>query len=81
MGTSDGIGKRGLALCSADTRSATFARMSRGAGSRSHVQAGGGLMEGHDPLQVMTIRRFVVGLSRRCCGSAAMIGLSSPGRV
>ena len=81
MGTSDGIGKRGLTLCSADTRSATFAHMNRGAGSRSHVQAAGGMLEIHDSLQAMTIQRFVVGLSRQCCGSAAMSGLSSPGRV
>ena len=81
MCTSDGIVKRGLDICSADTRYATFARVNREAGSRSHVQSAGGMMEVHDPLQAMTILRFVVGLSRRCCGSAAMSGLSSPGRV
>ena len=37
--------------------------------------------DGHDPLQAMTILRCVVGLSRRCCGSDAMSGLSSPGWV
>jgi len=81
MCTSDGSVKRGHEICSADTRYATFVRVHRGAGARSHVPSAGGLMEVHDPLQAMTILRFVVGLSRRCCGSAAMIGLSSPGRV
>ena len=81
MCTSDGFVKRGLEISSADTRYVTFARVHRGAGSRSPVPSAGGMMDVHDPLQAMTILRVVVGLSRRCCGSAAMSGLSSPGRV